>query len=133
MRLLALVLLCLVLGGQTQWVVSTVGDTHCSATPISSSPLKFNFYCSNPRGVASGSYTASLNNLTTDTLTVGLSSQTGLGGVSCMFAVNATANPVTMGSFGSVGAGSVSWQCADTGQQVGNSVTGSKLGKGEKE
>lgn len=105
------------------WFNITNGDTTCRASTVQTSPFRFTYYCGNPRGATAGSWTADPSNTATDSLTVGLS---GLapgtltpGGTICQFAMNMTANPVTMGSFGLVPAGSVYWQCSAFAQGTG--------------
>lgn len=112
------------------WFSLTNGDTVCRAYNVSTSPLKFSYYCGNPRGATAGSYTAATANTALDVVEIGLAGPP--GGNTCLFAVNATATAATLGSFGPnpVPSGTISWQCSSNGQAAGNS--GSTALKGKK-
>lgn len=109
--------------GQTTpyWFSVTNGDTTCRAFTVQPSPFRFSYLCENPRGAVGGSYTA-VGNTTMDSITVGLS-PTSSGGGLCQFVVNTTAVNASIGSFGTVLANSVAWQCNT--QAVGSTPIGS--------
>jgi hypothetical protein len=111
-----------VFGQTTYWFSTTNGDTTCHANLTSAAPLAFSYHCWNLRGSNQGSYTAT-GNLATDVITVGLSGPPGTS--LCMFAVNATASPVALGSFSPspIPPGTISWSCSTNGQNAGNSGT----------
>lgn len=105
------------------WFQVSNGDTTCQAQTASTSPFRFDWLCKNSRGVLAGAYTPNAANTASDVMTFGLQgpgAQQGPEGVGvlCMIAVNMTDTPILVGSFGSVGASSVAWQC--NGQSVGS-------------
>jgi hypothetical protein len=112
------------------WFQFNNGDTTCRASTVQSSPFRFTFLCENARGATGGSYTA-VGSTTADVIQFGLSGTTPENTASCLIAVNTTAVAVVIGSFGSVAANSVAWQCA---QGVsGSTPTGGSLSlKGKK-
>ena len=96
---------------QTQLFSATSGDTSCKFHTNAPTPTTIDFVCSNPRGSFGGYYAPA--NTATDVITTGLAAGVGnTGNEVCMFAVNLTASAVTIGSFGSVPAGAVVFQCA---------------------
>lgn len=134
MKLALLILSAACAFAQANWFTLTNGDTSCHAhlaTPTPPTTLEFVYSCSNPRGSSSGTY--STLGTATDAVTVGLSGPP--GSVVCMFAINATAAPVSIGSFGPgpIPPGTVSWQCSSSGQNAGNNAGSIPLAKGKKE
>jgi hypothetical protein len=102
------------------WFSITNGDTTCHAHLVSTTGYPFYFVCSNPRGAFEGTYTPVSANTATDVITFGLSAGVGdTGNNICMVAINVTTNPVTIGSFGSIPAQSVGFQCAGSAAGVG--------------
>jgi hypothetical protein len=105
------------------WFQVGNGDTTCQAQTASTSPFRFDWLCKNSRGQLAGAYTPNPANTASDVMTFGLQgpgAQQGPEGVGvlCLIAVNMTGTPILVGSFGSVGASSVAWQC--NGQSVGS-------------
>jgi hypothetical protein len=106
------------------WFQVSNGDTTCQAQTAATSPFRFDWLCKNGRGTLAGAYTANATTSPSDVIIIGLNGPenaagtAGGAGVSCMIAVNMTANAYTVGSFGSLAAGSVAWQC--NGQAVGS-------------
>jgi hypothetical protein len=122
----ALILIATLLKAQTvpYWFQVSNGDTTCQAQTAATSPFRFDWLCKNSRGTLAGAYTANATTAPSDVIIIGLNGPenaagtAGGAGVSCMIAVNMTANAYTVGSFGSLAAGSVAWQC--NGQAVGS-------------
>jgi hypothetical protein len=95
------------------WFNITNGDTICHAHLVNTTGYAFYFVCSNPRGGFEGTYTPASANTATDVITFGISAGQGdTGNNVCMIAINVTANPVTIGSFGTIPGQSVGFQCA---------------------
>ena len=96
------------------WFNATNGDVNCHARLLTTAGSTSIFYsCSNLRGTVSGTYVPAATNTATDVITVGLSAGVGnTGNGLVMIAVNATAAPVSIGSFGSVSAQGVVFQFA---------------------
>ena len=112
-----LILLSLFLGTafaqQTQLFSANSGDTTCKFHTNAPTPTTIDFTCSNARGSFGGYYAPAAANTATDVITAGLAAGVGnTGSVVCMLALNLTANPVTIGSFGVVPSTSVIFQCA---------------------
>jgi hypothetical protein len=102
------------------WFNVTNGDTNCHARLLTTGSTSIFFSCSNPRGSLSGTYVPAAAMTATDVITVGLSAGLGnTGNNICMIAINVTANPVTIGSFGSIPAQSVGFQCAGSAGETG--------------
>jgi hypothetical protein len=122
----ALILIATLLKSQTvpYWFQVSNGDTTCQAQTAATSPFRFDWLCKNGGGTLAGAYTANATTPPSDVLTIGLNGPenaagtAGGAGVLCLIAVNMTANAYTVGSFGSLAAGSVAWQC--NGQAVGS-------------
>jgi hypothetical protein len=89
------------------------GDTTCKFHTNTPTPTTVDFTCTNPRGTFGGYYTPTTTNTATDVMTIGMAGGVGnTGNEVCMMAVNMTGAAVTIGSFNSVPAGSVVFQCA---------------------
>lgn len=99
-------------GQTTAWFSATDGFTRCAASTVAGSLPKITFYCINANENIGGSYTATLG-LANGSFTFGLNNPPGAG-ITCMVAVNATANPIMVGSFGTVQPFSAAYQCAGT-------------------
>ena len=118
MRLMRLILILLGLAGlapaqQTFLYSAGSGDTTCKFHTNAPTPTTVDFTCTNPRGSFGGYYAPAAANTATDVITIGMAAGVGnTGNEVCMMAVNMTGAAVTIGSFNSVPAGSVVFQCA---------------------
>ena len=101
----------------TPWFSVTNGFTRCAASTVSGGLPKITFYCINANENIGGSYTAS-GTAATGTFTFGLNNPDHGTGLTCMVAVNATAAPIVVGSFGTVPAKGAAYQCS--GSQSGS-------------
>lgn len=102
------------------WFNITNGDTNCHAHLLSPTGYAFYFVCSNPRGGFEGTYTPATANTATDVITFGISAGAGnTGNNVCLLAINVTANPVTIGSFGTLPAQFVAFQCDGSAGGIG--------------
>lgn len=122
MKLAFLILAALPAFGQApaNWFNVTNGDTNCHARLLTAGSESVFYSCSNPRGTLSGTYVPAGSLTATDVITVGLSAGQGnTGNNVCMIAINVTANPITIGSFGSIPASSVGFQCAGSAGETG--------------
>ena len=89
------------------------GDTTCKFHTNAPTPTTVDFTCTNPRGTFGGYYTPLPANTATDVIITGLEGPiNNTGSLTCMMAINMTATPVAIGSFGSVPPASVIFQCA---------------------
>jgi hypothetical protein len=97
---------------QTQLFSASSGDTTCKFHTNAATPTTIDFTCTNPRGTFGGYYAPAASNTATDGITIGLAGVGNTGNEVCMLGVNMTANPVTIGSFGTIPPTSVVFQCA---------------------